>query len=39
MKTNDAKKFINGLDPKEQQEYKADIAELKKRILHRVSLD
>ncbi len=38
MKTDDVKKFINSLNHKEQEEYKSDIAELKKRIWCRVIL-
>jgi len=39
MITNDTKEFINSLDSKEQQEYKSDIVELKKRIWCRVMLE
>jgi len=39
MKTPDVESFINTLNLQEQQEYKADIAELKKRIWCRVMLE
>jgi len=39
MTTSDTKEFINSLDAKEQEEYKADIVELKRRIWYRVILE
>lgn len=39
MTTNDTKEFINSLYAKEQEEYMADIIELKKRIWYRLMMD
>ena len=39
MKTPDVESFINSLNLQAQKEYKADIAELKKRIWYRVMLE